>query len=458
MDRQEYDVVIIGAGQAGIPLAWGVARTGRTVALVERARPGGSCINFGCTPTKAVLASARLLHQVRRSAAFGIRVGEVEVDFPAVLARARAIAEASRRGIEDGFRGSENPRLLMGHARLEGRDGAHFRVRIGATTLAAREVVLNTGTRTAVPPIPGLADIAFIHAGNWLQHSDLPAQLAIIGSGAVGLEMAQFYRRMGSDVTVIDIAPQIAGKEDAEVAGALQRQLEAEGIAFRLGAQIREVAQDGRGIIVRLGEGEVAAGQVFIATGRRPNTDDLGLDTVGVAVSDRGIVQADARLATTVEGIWVAGDIRGGPMFTHTAWDDYRILLSQMTGDGTRTTDRIVPWVIFTDPELGRVGMTEAEARATGRAVKVARFDMRRSGKAAEIGEDEGFIKVIADAATGELLGAAVLAVDGGELVHAYVDLMNAGAPYTALRDSIQAHPTLSEAVQSAVAALDDVP
>jgi pyruvate/2-oxoglutarate dehydrogenase complex dihydrolipoamide dehydrogenase (E3) component len=455
VERANHDVVIIGAGQAGIPLAWGLAGKNQRVALIERAQVGGSCINFGCTPTKAAIAAARIAHLARRAGDFGIRIGAVAVDFPAVLARAQAVAAASRHGIEQGFDGCDNPRLIRGHARIAGRDGDGFVVRVADQVLTARQIVLNSGTRSAVPPIPGLADVDFIHAGNWLRRSVLPSSLAIIGGGAVGLEMAQFYRRMGSAVTVIDVARRIAGQEDADVADALQQLLAAEGIAFRLDARIAAVEGRKDGVVVRLADGEVAASHLFLATGRRPNTDDLGLETVGVAASARGIVPVDARLATSVPGVWAAGDIRGGPMFTHTAWDDHRILLSQLAGDGARTTERIVPWAIFTDPELGRVGMTEAQARADERPIKVARFAMQRSGKAAELGEAEGFIKVIADAATRRLLGAAVLAVDGAELVHAYVDLMNAGAPYTVLRDSVQAHPTLSEAVQSAVAALD---
>jgi pyruvate/2-oxoglutarate dehydrogenase complex dihydrolipoamide dehydrogenase (E3) component len=456
MPEPFWDVLIIGGGQAGIPLAWALAGKGRHVAIAERERLGGSCVNFGCTPTKAALASARVAHLARRGAAFGLRIPTVEVDFAAVIARARAVAEASRSGLEKGFEASENPRLLRGHARLDGRDGERFRVRVGEGVHLARQVVLNTGTRTAIPPIPGLEGVAFIHSGNWLEHTTRPDRLAVIGTGAIGLEMGQFYRRMGSAVTVIDVAPHIAGHEDEDVAGTLQGLLEDEGIEFWLGVGIRRI-EGGHGVTVHLAEeGSVAASHLFLATGRKPNTDDLGLESVGVAVSDHGIVQANERLATTVPGIWVAGDIRGGPMFTQTSWDDHRILLSQIAGDGTRTTRRVVPWATFTDPELGRVGMTEAEARASGRRIKVAKFEMRRSGKATEIGETNGFIKLIADAGTGAVLGAAVLANEGAELVHAYVDLMNAGAPYTVLRDAVQIHPTLAEAVQSAAAALDD--
>ena len=241
MDAANYDVIIIGAGQAGIPLAWGLAGKNRRVALIERARVGGSCVNFGCTPTKAAIAAARIAHLARRAGDFGIRTGAVTVDFPAVLGRAQTVAEASRRGIEDGFAGRDNPRLIRGHARITGRNAEGFVVRVADDVLSARQVVLNSGTRSAVPPIPGLADVDFIHPGNWLRRRVLPSRLAIIGSGAVGLEMAQFYRRMGSAVTVIDVAPRIAGQEDADVADALQQVLAAEGIAFRLDARIAAV-------------------------------------------------------------------------------------------------------------------------------------------------------------------------------------------------------------------------
>jgi pyruvate/2-oxoglutarate dehydrogenase complex dihydrolipoamide dehydrogenase (E3) component len=267
--------------------------------------------------------------------------------------------------------------------------------------------------------------------------------------------MAQFYRRLASDVVVIEGGGQIAGHEDADVASALQELLEAEGIQFRLNTKITRVERADRQILIRLDSGAIEATHLFVATGRRPNTDDLGLETVGVKMSEHGLIEVDSRLATNVKGIWAAGDIRGGPMFTHTAWDDFRILESQLAGDGSRTTDRIVPYAVFTDPELGRVGMTERAAREAGRRVKTARFDMRRNGKAVEIGETAGFIKVVVDSETDRLLGAAVLANDGAELVHIYIDVMNAGATHRVIRDAIHIHPTLAEAIQSAVSTLD---
>jgi len=451
-----YDVLIIGGGQAGTPLAHALAKAGRKVALAERAHLGGSCVNFGCTPTKAAIASARLAHMARRGGDFGIGISSVDVDFPAVLARARNIALASRQGLENGMQG-ENPKLLRGHARLDGHARKRFRVQIGEDTVTADQIVLNTGTRTAVPPIEGLKAIGFIHAGNWLDKPELPEHVAMLGGGAIGLEMAQFYRRMGSRVTVIENAPQIAGHEDLDIATAMQEFLAAEGIAFVLGASVRSVKRRGDRIVAALdGDSayELEASHLFVATGRQPNTDDLGLETVGVNVSERGIIEINERLETNVSGIWAAGDIRGGPQFTHTSWDDYRILFSQIAGDGSRTTERIVPYAIFTDPELGRVGATEAQARRDGKEVMIGRFEMSRSGKALEIGESEGFVKLVVEAKSKRILGAAVLVSGGAELVHSYIDLMNAGAPYTAIADAIHIHPTLAEAVQSAVAEL----
>ncbi len=431
----QYDVLIVGGGQAGPPLARELAKAGKKVALAERKYLGGSCVNFGCTPTKAAIASARLAHLARRATDFGLRIPQVEVDFPAVLRRAGAIALESRNGLDKSFENSDNPKLLRGHARFL---GPGFELLVGSTQVSAKQVVLDTGTRTAIPKIPGLEKVAYIHSGNWLDRTELPERLAMIGGNYIGLEMAQFYRRMGSQVTVWENSPRIAVHEDEEVSTAIQQFLEREGIEFHVNAHIQSIEQ-------------LRATHVFLATGRTPNTDDLGLDTVGVETSPHGIVRVDKRLATNVPGIWAAGDIRGGPMFTHTSWDDYRILLSQISGDQSRTTDRIVPYAMFTDPELGRVGLTEQHAREKGLKFRVSRFEMKRNGKAREIGEPDGFIKVLLEEGTGKILGAAVLAAEGAELVHMFIDIMNAGASSTVIRDAIHIHPTLAEAVQSAV-------
>ena len=458
-ESDRFEVLIIGAGQAGIPLAHDLAKAGKRVALVEEKHLGGSCVNYGCTPTKAVIASARVAHMARRSKEFGLRIPDVEVDFPAVLARARRILMESRNGLQRDLENTENPKLLFGSARFEGRDNDAFRVAVGARVAVAGQVVLDTGTRSTIPPIEGLDELNFICAENWLDFTELPRHLAIIGGGSIGLEMSQFYRRMGSRVIVIDEGGQVAAHEDEDVARVLQNVLETESIEFHLNAKVKRVKTDDGSATLLLeggnGLSEIKASHVFVATGRTPNTDDLGLDSVGVKVSERGIVEANERLSTSVKGVWVAGDIRGGPMFTHTSWDDYRILLSQIIGDGSRTTDRVVPYAIFTDPQLGRVGKTESEARNSDKEIKVSRYEMKSNGRAREFGETEGFIKVVVDAETERILGAAVLATEGAELVHMYVDLMNADAPYTVIRDAIHIHPTLAEAVQSVLTSFE---
>ncbi|HEV2720903.1 MAG TPA: FAD-dependent oxidoreductase, partial [Thermoanaerobaculia bacterium] len=443
-------------GQAGIPLAYALPEAGKRVLLVERKHLGGSCVNFGCTPTKAAITSARLAHLARRGAEFGLRIPTVDVDFAAVIRRARDIVDSQRAGIERGLSGKENPKLVAGHARLDGRDGERFRIAAGGETFLADQVVLDTGTRSAIPPIDGIGGVDVIHAGNWLDTTELPARLIVIGGGVIALEMAQFYRRLGSEVVVVEAGPQIAATEDGDVAAFLLDLLEREGIEFHLEAKIERIEKLGDGVVVHIaGLGSIAGTHLFVAAGRTANTDDLGLHSVGLT-TNRGFLTVDARLATSVAGIWAAGDIRGGPMFTHTAWDDHRVLLSQIAGDGARTTERVVPYAIFTDPEVGRTGMTEAQARKSGKAIRVARFEIRRNSKALEIGEPDGFIKVIADAGTGRLLGAAVVCHEAAELVHVYIDLMNAGASYAVIRDAVYIHPTLSEAVQSAASMLEE--
>ncbi len=450
-----YDVLIVGGGQAGIPLAYKLAAEGMSVALAERKDLGGSCVNFGCSPTKAVIASARVAHQARRASEYGLEIPEVRVDFPAVLDRAKEIVELKRGGLDKGLENSDNPTLMRGHARFEGREDDGFRLQVGDESVLAGQVVLDTGTRTLLPPIEGLDEVDYIESGNWLQKTELPESLAVIGGSYIGLEMAQFYNRMGSRVTVVvGRYDHVAPREDDDVTEALHAILQGEGVDFVFCERAESVASSGDGLTLKLDGGDPAelnVSQLFVATGRLPNTDDLGLENIGLETS-KGIIEVDERLATPIEGIWAAGDIRGGPMFTHTSWDDHRVLLSQMAGDGSHTTERVVPYAIFTDPELGRVGMTEREAREAGYEVEVMSFDMtREKGKALQIGETKGLIKVVADASDGRILGAAVLTAEGAELVHVYVDLMNAGATLDVIRNAVHIHPTLAEDIQSAV-------
>lgn len=458
MAAEQYETLIIGGGQAGVPLAQALAEAGQRVALVERAQLGGSCVNFGCTPTKAVIQSAKVAYQARRAAEFGVRVPSVEVDFPEVLARARRIVADSRGELEEGFAGSDNPRLINGQARCAGREGDRFRVEVGRQTLLCSRLVLNTGSRSSVPPIPGLDTIEFLTAENWLEHDTLPEHLVVLGGGYIGLEMSQFYRRMGSRVTLVEEASSVAANEDDDIAEALEQLLRDEGVAVYTNTSVREVR--GRSVELSVevevaGDAQtIAASHIFVATGRRPNTDKLGLDTIGVELNDDGEVEVDERLASSVAGVWVAGDIRGGPMFTHTAWDDHRVLVSQLLGDGKRTTKRVVPYAMFTDPQLGRVGMSEREARKSHSNLRIGRFEMRESGKAIAIGETRGVIKVVVDQHD-RLLGAAVLAAEGAELVQVYSALMQADAPVTVILEGLQIHPTLSEDLRSALTELE---
>jgi pyruvate/2-oxoglutarate dehydrogenase complex dihydrolipoamide dehydrogenase (E3) component len=456
---ERYDILIIGAGQAGPPLAIELAKRGWRVALAERKYLGGSCVNFGCTPTKAVIASARVVHLARRGREFGVRIPKVEPDLAAVLDRARGVVVQGRAGLREAIADQSNLTLLEGHARFEGRERNGFQMRVGDRRLLASQVVIDTGTRSRVPRIAGLEAIDFLTAENWIDRPELPEHLAILGGGYTGLEMAQFYRRMGSRVTVIEQTAEIAGHEDEDVARALRRILESEEIAFRLETSAERVESDRVGLRLSLktkkGREALVVSHLFVATGRRPNTDDLGLARIGLKTAKDGTIEVTSQLATKVRGVWAAGDIRGGPMFTHTAWDDYRVLASQLAGDRSRTTERIVPYAIYTDPQLGRVGMTLAEARNAGRKVKVGRFELRKNGKAREIGETEGFIQVVTDARSDRILGAAVLCAEGAELIHLFVDVMNAKGRSAAIRDAIHVHPTLAEAVQSAVSALE---
>ncbi|MES2462809.1 MAG: FAD-dependent oxidoreductase [Armatimonadota bacterium] len=454
-----FDVMIIGAGQAAMPLVFELAKNDLTVALAERKHLGGSCANFGCTPTKAVLASAKVAHLARRAEEFGIRVPTVEVDFPAVLAGAKAIVRESREGLDDEFKQGENPTLLRGHARFVGRTDSGFHVQIeGGPLVTATQVVLDTGTRAMIPPVSGLKEVPFLTADSWLEHTTLPEHIILLGGGYIGLEMAQFYRRMGSHVTVIERCDSIAVNEDTDVCEALQPALEKEGIAFHLSTEATRVEKSAGSIRVFLRgedgtEAVVEGTDLFVATGRCPNTDDLGLGSIGMQTDEHGLIGVNLHLRTKIEGLWAVGDIRGGPQFTSTSWDDHKIVLSAIVGDSSHTTKRLVPYAIFTDPQLGRVGITEAEARKSGKSVKVGRYDMCHNGRARTHRERNGFAKVIVDTETDQILGAAIIGEEAAELIHLYAALMNAKAPAVTMRDAVYVHPTYAEAIQSAVEA-----
>ena len=458
-DENHYDVLVVGGGQAGIPLAHALHKAGKKVALAERGHLGGSCVNYGCTPTKSVISSAKLAHQARRAGEYGLEIPEVKVDFPAVIKRANEVLLDSRTGLQDSFDDEDSPTLLRGHARFTGRDGNLFELTVNDQVVTADRIILNTGTRSVLPGIKGLDTVDFIQPENWLEQTTLPEHLLILGGGYIGLELGQFYRRMGAHVTVVEAADQVLSHEDKDVAEKVQALLADEGVTFHLNAKATQVAKRDSGVTLTVDkEGDevtLEGSHLFVAVGRQPNTDKLGLDTVGVEVDDKGIVQVDERLATSLEGIWVAGDIRGGPMFTHTAYDDYRVLESQLLEDGSHTTRRVIPYGVFTDPQLGRVGMTEAQARDEYDNVKVSTYDMKKNGRARAEGKTEGFIKVVVDGDTQKMLGATVLAAEGAEMVHAYITLMNADAGIDVIQNDVHVHPTYSEGLQSVLEDLE---
>lgn len=453
MNDEIYDVVIIGAGQAGVPLASSLASAGHKIALAERKQLGGSCVNFGCTPTKAVLGSAKVAHQARRASEFALEIPEVKVDFPGVLERAKNILQKSVDGLEKAF--SENPRLLRGHATLEGKDGEHFVVRVGEERLKAKKVVLNPGTRANIPQIEGIEKVKVITADNWLEHPDLPRHLLLLGGGYIGLEMAQFYRRMGAEVTLVEHASRLLEREDPEASEGLKAMLEGEGVTLHLASKALKVEKAADGVLLTLEGGTVLQGShLFVAAGRKPNTHDLGLETVGLDGSKA--LECSDTLETKVKGLYLSGDIRPGLQLTSTSYDDYRILENQFIGDGTRTTERLVPYGIWTDPELARVGLNETEAKKQGLEFVVAQIPATRVARAVQDGNTQGFIKILVSPGTGQVLGATLLMAHAGELVHLLHTLMLLKAPYTVVRDAVLAHPTYTEGLQVTLLTLED--
>jgi pyruvate/2-oxoglutarate dehydrogenase complex dihydrolipoamide dehydrogenase (E3) component len=453
------EYAIIGAGQAGIPLALALSGAGHDTVLIEAKHLGGSCVNYGCTPTKAAIASARVAHQARRADEFGLEISEVKVNFPKVLAQARKMVEDSKKGLAKELPKTPHFNLIRGRAKLDGRDEkGNFKILVDTgETVLAKKLILNLGTQTALPEIPGLAVDQMITAENWLYQEELPKSLIILGSGYIGVEMAQFYQRMGSEVTLVEPGDQILSHEDKDIADALEGFLEKEGIRFYKKSHPQKIEKTSEGWKVSLEHKELSAAHIFVATGRSPSTKAVGLETLEIECDEKGFVKCDQRLATNVPGVWVAGDLRGGFCFTHTSWDDFRILKSFFLGDGSRTLERIVPYAVFSDPELGRVGLSEKDALKKYPGARIGTFKFTDNGKATEIREPEGLIKLIAHPEKDELLGATVLGAHGSEVVQLYVTLMNAKAPYSVIREAIYIHPTLAEAAQSVVSEIPDM-
>jgi pyruvate/2-oxoglutarate dehydrogenase complex dihydrolipoamide dehydrogenase (E3) component len=454
---RKFDAIVIGGGQAGPSLAARIAGAGKSVAIIERHLFGGTCVNSGCTPTKTLIASARIAYDARRAASYGIELptAGVTVNMRAVQARKKQVVDASRTGLENWLRGLQNCTVYQGHARFESPRS----VSIDGQVLTSEQVFINVGGRPRIPAFPGIDRVPFLTSTSLLELEELPAHLVIIGGSYVGLEFAQMYRRFGSDVTVIEQAPRLLSREEPEVAAAIQAALEAEGIQIRLGAECIELARDGGSVTANVhcsvGPPQVTGSHVLLAVGRIPNTNDLGLEKAGVETDPAGYIQVDDELRTNVSDIWAMGDCNGKGAFTHTAYNDYEIVAAGLFGEAKRrVSDRIPCYALFVDPPLGRVGLTEGSAIAQGHAIRIGARPMTKVGRAVEKGETRGLMKVVVDARSGQILGASIVGVGADEAIHSIIDVMAAKVPYTTLKNTVHIHPTVSELIPTVLGEL----
>jgi len=442
----KYDAIVIGSGQAGIPLSLRLADIGWQVALIEKSFVGGTCINNGCTPTKTMVHRAQVAYYARNAKRWGVRATNVSADMQAIVDQKTKVVHSFRGGQEKQIKQCPNLHFYSGQARFV---GVHH-IQVGETLLESEKIFINTGGRARDPHIPGLARVPYLTNETIIDLTAVPEHLIILGGGYIGLEFAQMFARFGSSVTVIHNSDQILSREDPEVAAELQKALEEEDITFLLNARATRVEQDGGAIVVsvdRPSTPAVASGShLLVAVGRRPNTDDLGLEKAGVERASFGFIKVNSRLETNVPGIWALGDVKGGPAFTHISYNDFQIVDANLTqGKSLTTENRIVPYSVFTDPQLGRVGMTEKEARAKGYQLKIGKVQMTHVARAIERDETAGLMKIIVDATNDRILGAATLAVEGGEIIHVLYTLMLGNLPYTLLKGAVFIHPTLTE-------------
>jgi len=449
MTPTHFDAIVIGAGQAGPSLAGRLAQSGRKVAIIERKLFGGTCVNTGCTPTKTLIASAYVAHKARTAKSYGIDVaGPVVADMKALKARKDSVLLKSRNGVESWLRGMENCTVFTGHAHFE----SSTTIRVGEELIEAPQTFLNVGGRAVVPNMPGVKDIPFLTNTTLLDIDTLPRHLAIVGGSYIGIEFAQAFRRFGSEVTIVEMGPRLAQREDEDVSAAIKEILEKEGIRVRLNAECISLHNDPAGVSVHVTCDEdgtpTTASHVLLAVGRRPNTDDLGLEKAGVAVDERGYVKVDDQLRTNVPGIWAMGDCNGKGAFTHTAYNDFEIVAANLLdNDPRRVSDRITTYGLFMDPPLARVGMTEREVRQSGKAALIGTRPMTKVNRAVEKGESDGFMKILVDAESKLILGASILGVGGDEAIHCITDVMYARAPYTTIQRAVHIHPTVSELI-----------
>jgi pyruvate/2-oxoglutarate dehydrogenase complex dihydrolipoamide dehydrogenase (E3) component len=454
-----YQAIVIGSGQGGTPLCQALAKAGLRTALVERAHVGGTCVNEGCTPTKTMVASGRVAYLARRGADYGVHTGAITVDMSRVRERKRDIVNKFRDGNQRRIEKTANLELIYGEASFTGPRSIQVRLRDGSQrTLTADKFFINAGCRAAVPSLEGLQGVPYLDSTSIMELDAVPEHLLVIGGGYIGLEFGQLFRRFGSRVTIVQQGPQLLRGEDADVAAEVLKIMQEDGIDVLLNAKVQRVAKEGPQIKIAVVCGEGAAGEtrtiagshLLVATGRVPNSDTLNIAAAGIAADKRGFIQVNAKLETNVDGIFALGDIKGGPAFTHISYDDFRIIRTNLIEKGSASIEgRLVPYTVFIDPQLGRVGLTEAEARAKNLKIRVAKMPMSYVARALEVDETRGFLKAIVDAATGQILGAAVLGLEGGEVMSMIQLAMMGKLPYTALYNGVFAHPNLSEALNN---------
>jgi pyruvate/2-oxoglutarate dehydrogenase complex dihydrolipoamide dehydrogenase (E3) component len=446
---RNHDAIVIGTGQSGPALARRLVAAGQDVAIIERKFFGGTCVNTGCTPTKTLVASAYAAFLARRARDYGVTIGgPVGVDMKAVKARKDTVVDASRLGLERSLKTLKGCTVYEGHAHFV----AEKKVAVNGSELAADRIFINVGARAAIAPIPGLEHVPYLTNSSMMDIDFLPAHLIILGGSYVGLEFAQVYRRFGSEVTVIELGPRLIAREDADVSQAVADFLKEEGIDVRVGSKVVGVEKRGNAIAVKVESAgavsQVTGTHVLIAIGRRPNTDDLGLDKAGIATDARGYIQVDDQLRTSAAGIWALGDCNGRGAFTHTSWNDFEIVAANLLdNDQRRVSDRITAYALYTDPPLGRAGMTEAEVRKTGKPALISTMAMEDVSRAYEKGETKGFMKILVDRDSKQILGASLLGLAGDEVIHCILDLMYAKAPYTVMQRAMHIHPTVSELI-----------
>ncbi len=446
---RKYDAIVIGTGQSGPSLAASLAGAGWSVAIIERKLFGGTCVNTGCIPTKTLVASARAAHMARRAEDYGVIIdGSIKVDMKKVKARKDEVSGTSNSNVENWLKGTENLTVYEGHARFVDSKT----VSVGDEILEAGKIFINVGARAHIPETAIEKDIDYFTNSSMMEVDFLPEQLVIIGGSYIGLEFGQMYRRFGSEITIIEKAPRLTPREDEDVSERIKEILENEGINIRLDAECIDVEKHNEGVLVDLdceaGDREVVGTHLLWAVGRTPNTRDLGLENSGVETDERGFIKVDDRLRTNIPWIWALGDCNGKGAFTHTSYNDYEIVAANLLGnDQRRVSDRILCYGLFIDPPLGRVGMTEKEVRESGRKALISTREMRRVGRAREKGETQGFMKILVDAETKEILGASILGVEGDEAVHCIIDIMYARAPYTVIQRAVHIHPTVSELI-----------